>query len=88
MVEKQPGGYIVFVFLAAFDPAQPGFEGADPLVRLDNTDANFVDVVHTNGRAIIGFGERESVGHSDFFVNGKLNVITQIMIRLSIRLRR
>lgn len=30
------------------DPAGPYFEGTPPEVRLDPSDANFVDVIHTN----------------------------------------
>ena len=34
--------------LLGLDPAGPYFEGTPPEVRLDPTDANFVDVIHSN----------------------------------------
>lgn len=49
-----------FVFIVvAFDPAQPGFEANPDEVRLVKSDAEFVDVIHTNSRPVIpllGFG--------------------------------
>uniref|UniRef100_A0A1B6KBN1 Lipase domain-containing protein n=1 Tax=Graphocephala atropunctata TaxID=36148 RepID=A0A1B6KBN1_9HEMI len=61
--------------LTALDPAQPGFEGAHPDTRVDASDANFVDVIHTSGDHIIaslgfGLGMVQPVGHVDFYVNG------------------
>ena len=44
-------------------------------VRLDSTDAAFVDVYHTNGALSIwkgGFATEELSGHLDFFPNGGL----------------
>jgi hypothetical protein len=35
--------------------------------KLDSGDADFVDVIHTNGGV---FGKIEAAGHADFFVNG------------------
>lgn len=58
--------------LTALDPAQPGFEGFDKLVRLDSSDAEFVEVVHTNAKPfpILGFGMMAPYGHVDFYMNG------------------
>lgn len=44
----------------------------DPLVRLDVTDAKFVDAVHSNAAPIFlgGLGMPEPVGHVDFYLNG------------------
>lgn len=55
--------------ITALDPALPFF--ATPLKdwKLDKTDADFVDVIHTNGGV---FGKVENCGHVDFYVNGGL----------------
>ena len=54
------------------DPAGPLFEGYDTSVRLDKSDANYVDVIHSNGEAIYvgGFGIAEPIGHVYFYPNG------------------
>lgn len=41
------------------DPAQPHFSNTDPLVRLDPTDATFVDVIHTDSIDQVTGGEVE-----------------------------
>ncbi|XP_076345892.1 pancreatic triacylglycerol lipase-like [Tachypleus tridentatus] len=58
--------------ITGLDPAAPLFEGYEAKVRLDPTDAKFVDVIHSNGDSMIrgGFGAYESMGHVDFFPNG------------------
>ena len=39
-----------FIFLtSALDPAGPLFEDYEKDVRIDATDANYVDVIHTDG---------------------------------------
>lgn len=53
--------------IAALDPAQPAFEGEDSVVRLNASDAQFVDVVHTNGvplEPFVGLGMTRPVGES------------------------
>ncbi|NXY45137.1 LIPP lipase, partial [Ceuthmochares aereus] len=54
------------------DPAGPCFEGTPPLVRLDPSDANFVDVIHSNAAHFpaIGLGMYNTTGHLDFYPNG------------------
>jgi pancreatic triacylglycerol lipase len=44
--------------IIALDPAGPYFENTDPAVRLDPTDALFVDVIHTDGshNLLLGLG--------------------------------
>ena len=58
--------------LSGLDPAGPLFEGYDGKVRLDKNDADYVDVIHSNGESVIvgGFGTWEPIGHVDFYPNG------------------
>ncbi|XP_060861551.1 inactive pancreatic lipase-related protein 1-like isoform X2 [Metopolophium dirhodum] len=59
--------------ITAFDPAQPGFEDCPREVRLDKSDAHFVDVIHTSCRPTVpflGFGLISPVGHVDIYMNG------------------
>ncbi|GAB6028920.1 hypothetical protein CHUAL_004718 [Chamberlinius hualienensis] len=60
--------------ITGLDPAKPFFELTSPNVRLDPTDANFVDVIHTDtglsARNLEGFGYYEPLGHADFYPNG------------------
>lgn len=57
---------------AGLDPAGPLFESYSPSVRLDYTDARFVDVIHTNADSLLmgGLGAFEPMGHVDFYPNG------------------
>ncbi|NWH62257.1 LIPR3 protein, partial [Geococcyx californianus] len=58
--------------ITGLDPAGPYFEGTPPLVRLDPSDANFVDVIHSNAARfpVVGFGMYNTTGHLDFYPNG------------------
>ncbi|KAJ8040559.1 Pancreatic lipase-related protein 2 [Holothuria leucospilota] len=58
--------------ITGMDPAGPYFEDTDLMVRLDPTDALFVDAIHTDTDPIytIGLGIHMEVGHMDFYVNG------------------
>ncbi|CAG9576066.1 unnamed protein product [Danaus chrysippus] len=58
--------------ITGLDPAQPCFRTSSRVERLDETDADFVDVIHTNGRLLkkIGFGLPDPIGHADFYPNG------------------
>uniref|UniRef100_A0A669PSY4 Triacylglycerol lipase n=1 Tax=Phasianus colchicus TaxID=9054 RepID=A0A669PSY4_PHACC len=58
--------------ITGLDPAGPYFEGTPPEVRLDPTDANFVDVIHSNAAHFpaTGFGMYNTTGHLDFYPNG------------------
>lgn len=58
--------------ITGMDPAEPMFHGTEPVVRLDRTDAKFVDVIHSAARPFStgGMGMTESIGHVDFFPNG------------------
>ncbi|XP_040907475.1 lipase member H isoform X2 [Toxotes jaculatrix] len=53
--------------ITALDPAGPQFTGTPPEERLDSSDAQFVDVLHTD---IDALGFREALGHIDFYANG------------------
>lgn len=58
--------------ISGLDPAQPFFNDVDPVVRLDKSDAKFVDIYHTDAKSFVrgGMGIQESIGHVDFFPNG------------------
>uniref|UniRef100_A0A3Q3W095 Triacylglycerol lipase n=1 Tax=Mola mola TaxID=94237 RepID=A0A3Q3W095_MOLML len=59
--------------ITGLDPTEPYFEGTTASVRLDTSDATFVDVIHTDGlpfNSKLGLGMSESVGHIDFYPNG------------------
>ncbi|XP_051637755.1 lipase member H isoform X1 [Manacus candei] len=53
--------------VAGLDPAGPLYRGTPPSERLDPTDAQFVDVIHSDTD---GLGYREALGHIDFYPNG------------------
>ncbi|XP_011174955.1 uncharacterized protein LOC105207204 isoform X2 [Solenopsis invicta] len=58
--------------ITGLDPAGPLFESQDPRVRLDATDANFVDVIHSNGEQLLlgGLGSWQPMGDVDYYPNG------------------
>ncbi|XP_050553608.1 uncharacterized protein LOC118262291 [Spodoptera frugiperda] len=76
--------------ITGLDPAQPCFWTTDSTERLDPQDADFVDIIHTNGRLLsrIGFGFPDPNGHADFYPNGGMkqpgcyNETTSIWSRL------
>ncbi|XP_041972731.1 lipase member H-like [Aricia agestis] len=53
--------------ITGLDPAGPCFRAMPPEEKLNPSDAQRVDVLHTN---IDGFGIAERLGHVDFYVNG------------------
>ncbi|XP_045514123.1 phospholipase A1-like [Pieris brassicae] len=53
--------------LTGLDPAGPCFRGLPADEKVAPTDAEHVDVIHTN---IDGFGIAERLGHVDFYANG------------------
>ncbi|XP_053685899.1 pancreatic lipase-related protein 2-like [Sabethes cyaneus] len=53
--------------ITGLDPALPLFRVANKRWKLDPTDADFVDVIHTNNGF---FGKYEVCGHADFYING------------------
>lgn len=56
------------------DPAGPLFEGSHIAARLDESDAKFVDVIHSNGENLIlgGLGEWDDV-HKNMQISKYLN---------------
>uniref|UniRef100_A0A8C9ZUL7 Triacylglycerol lipase n=1 Tax=Sander lucioperca TaxID=283035 RepID=A0A8C9ZUL7_SANLU len=59
--------------ITGLDPTEPYFQDTDASVRLDTSDAAFVDVIHTDGlsfKSKLGLGMSQSVGHIDFYPNG------------------
>ncbi|XP_053618225.1 phospholipase A1 2-like [Plodia interpunctella] len=53
--------------LTALDPSGPCFRNVPAEYRLNPSDGERVDVIHTN---IEGYGNPERLGHIDFYVNG------------------
>ncbi|KAL0840290.1 hypothetical protein ABMA28_015566 [Loxostege sticticalis] len=58
--------------ITGLDPAAPHFSKTVTIVRLDRSDAKYVDVIHTNAIPLYmsGLGISEPIGHVDFFPNG------------------
>lgn len=53
--------------VAGLDPALPFFATLNDQWKLDPSDAEFVDVIHTGAGY---FGKIEAAGHVDFYING------------------
>nr|KAG5709790.1 hypothetical protein BaRGS_032614 [Batillaria attramentaria] len=68
--ERTPG----LARITGLDPAEPYFQNTDKVVRLDPTDALFVDVIHTDVSSFysvdIGLGMSQPCGHVDYYPNG------------------
>jgi len=43
--------------MLGMDPAEPHFADTQPIVRLDTSDARFVDIIHTNAKLFISGGK-------------------------------
>ncbi|CAJ1057652.1 inactive pancreatic lipase-related protein 1-like [Xyrichtys novacula] len=59
--------------ITGLDPTEPYFVDTNASVRLDTTDALFVDVIHTDSLPFsskLGLGMPQPVGHVDFYPNG------------------
>ncbi|RMX39950.1 hypothetical protein pdam_00021265 [Pocillopora damicornis] len=59
--------------ITGLDPARPGFDFDDGRIRLDPTDAMFVDVIHSdirNGAIDSSLGLQRPCGHVDYYPNG------------------
>jgi pancreatic triacylglycerol lipase len=55
--------------IIGLDPAGPLFSVNNPSTRLDASDAEYVENIHTNGGSL-GSGIGAAIGHADFFPNG------------------
>lgn len=65
-------GNIYYCGLLGLDPSDGAWDYNDTDTRLDSSDGEFVDVIHTNGGEFSN-GEvafYEPMGHVDFYVNG------------------
>ncbi|XP_064479545.1 pancreatic triacylglycerol lipase-like [Ornithodoros turicata] len=67
--------------ITGLDPAEPHFQKMPPSVRLDPTDGEFVDIIHTDSTAyskslydFFGMGMEDPSGHVDFYPNGGQNM--------------
>lgn len=56
--------------IIGLDPAGPLFDANNPRNRLDSTDADYVEVIHSDTR---NFGIGAVIGHADFFPNNGSN---------------
>ncbi|XP_050677746.1 pancreatic lipase-related protein 3-like [Leptidea sinapis] len=56
--------------ITGLDPAGPCFSNVTLDNRLDKTDAEYVDIIHTNGGIL---GMKDPVGHKDFFPNNGMS---------------
>ncbi|XP_054261495.1 inactive pancreatic lipase-related protein 1-like isoform X2 [Macrosteles quadrilineatus] len=54
--------------ITGLDPAGPYFQGMPSNVRLDPSDASYVEVIHTDG-STLGYGMSDPCGHVDFYPN-------------------
>lgn len=66
MIEKLLKDFFPAQYIG-LDPAFPLFEPGSKSERLNAGDADFVDVIHTDGGI---FGYPWPLGHADFFPNG------------------
>jgi len=57
-----------FGFFLGLDPAGPYFEGTPAEVRLDPSDANFVDVIHSNAAHFPAVGK---CSHASRYLQGQ-----------------
>ncbi|KAJ9598799.1 hypothetical protein L9F63_026666, partial [Diploptera punctata] len=57
--------------ITGLDPAQPCFQENVREIRLDPSDAQFIDIIHTNGRSLekLGLGLPEPIGKEHYYKN-------------------
>ncbi|XP_045454317.1 lipase member I-like [Melitaea cinxia] len=54
--------------ITGLSPARQGWDSRSG--RLNNGDARYVEVIHTDSNGALGHGVNEAIGQVDFFVNG------------------
>ena len=61
--------------ITAMDPAGPYYTDTPAFIRIDPTDAAFVDVIHTDADSILflGYGTKQAMGNVDFYPNAGHN---------------
>ncbi|GIX70601.1 pancreatic triacylglycerol lipase [Caerostris extrusa] len=61
--------------ITSLDAAQPYFQFMPPSVRVDPTDADFVDAIHTDSASdkFLPLGMSQAVGHIDFYPNNGMS---------------
>nr|XP_053651943.1 pancreatic triacylglycerol lipase-like [Cherax quadricarinatus] len=61
--------------ISGLDPAGPYFTDTPAFIRLDNTDAVYVDNIHTDAKSILllGYGTEQPMGNIDFYPNSGRN---------------
>jgi hypothetical protein len=61
------------------------FSVRNPEGRIDAGDANYVEIIHTNGPTLLiaGAGIGAPIGHADFWPNGKTSNISRLKISIS-----
>lgn len=57
-----------YEYVSGLSPARQGWNSRSG--RLNNEDAQYVEVIHTDSNGVLGHGLNEAIGHVDFFVNG------------------
>jgi len=59
--------------ISRLSAAEPFFANTDTIVRLDQSDAKYVDVIHSDIAYFVngGFGLKQKIGHVDFYPNGE-----------------
>lgn len=59
------------------DPAEPHFADTQAIVRLDTSDAHFVDIIHTNAKPFISGGKIFDLDRVDCIMNRKKGIVAK-----------
>lgn len=79
MVEPENSGFVGksstvrLHTIVGLDPAGPLFSARNPATRIDASDAEYVEIMHTNGPTlwIVGAGLGAPIGDADYWPNGQ-----------------